>query len=300
MRALMGSPPYDWDIGCGADLPKINSEIDTADWGKIRSEVALVYSGAVALEDRGVYGSREPSPGYIVFATYYGYRWGPATGTRAVLQIGKYGCSYCKCPQYRTTTTIDLAAHIVEKHAIRLLDNCNIYRRLIFDFGTENVGVAVQLEGEPVPDTPYGFPYRIPDIGHIEIPGTEGIMAEIHFFTSVKPPEETVWCPKMKDDIPISEYPGDKVCKYEACGKYAFDTQEAADTYRQTNCPGTKPTVECTIDAECPEGYECKNGICVKKTAFGKMSMWQIGMGAGAILGVLVLFGQKLRKKEKK
>ena len=127
------------------------------------------------------------------------------------------------------------------------------------------------------------------------------IYADFYFYSEIlEPTEPTIYCPKQKKSYPESQYPGDAVCKYESCPGIYFDTPADADAYRQANCPGIEPTVECTTDAECPEGYECKNSICVKKTTLGKMSMWQVGMGAGAILGALVLIGQKLRKKEKK
>ena len=127
------------------------------------------------------------------------------------------------------------------------------------------------------------------------------IYADFYFYSEMleKPPvEPEIYCPKQKKSYPESKYPGDAVCRYEACPGVYFDTLIEAKAYKAIHCPEIE--VGCTIDAECPEGYECKDGICVKKTTLGKMSMWQIGMGAGAILGALMLFGQKIRKKEKK
>ena len=126
-------------------------------------------------------------------------------------------------------------------------------------------------------------------------------MAEVHFFTSKKPPEEMRWCPKMNRDIPVSQYPGDVACKYEACGMYAFDTQAEADAYRKAHCPieepgePGEPTVGCTTDAECPEGYECQNGICVKKAGIALANITnitKIGLGAAGILIVFLLISK--------
>jgi hypothetical protein len=52
----------------------------------------------------------------------------------------------------------------------------------------------------------------------------------------------------------------------------------------------------CLVDADCPEGYVCQNGVCVKKKAFP----WRwLAIGGAAIVGVILLI-RKPKKAVKK
>jgi len=69
------------------------------------------------------------------------------------------------------------------------------------------------------------------------------------------------------------------------------------------DCPSNKPycvggvCVQCRNDADCPEGYECKSGVCVKK---GAAFPWQwLAIVGAAIAGVLLLIPKPKKAKEK-
>ena len=48
------------------------------------------------------------------------------------------------------------------------------------------------------------------------------------------------------------------------------------------------PIVECLIDADCPEGYVCKNGVCVKKGAPLSLGWLLFGGGAAAAAAIII------------
>jgi len=50
------------------------------------------------------------------------------------------------------------------------------------------------------------------------------------------------------------------------------------------------PTIECSIDADCPEGYVCVNGMCVKK---GAASWVPFAVGGAAAVGIIIYAGSK-------
>lgn len=57
--------------------------------------------------------------------------------------------------------------------------------------------------------------------------------------------------------------------------------------------PPEPPPEVCSTDADCPEGYECRNGKCVKKEE--KVAWWAWLIPAG--LAVVALSGRKPKKK---
>lgn len=61
--------------------------------------------------------------------------------------------------------------------------------------------------------------------------------------------------------------------------------------------PPPPPPPTCETDADCPEGYVCKDGKCVKKeVAFP----WQwFAIGGAAIAGVILLIPKPKKVKEK-
>lgn len=56
----------------------------------------------------------------------------------------------------------------------------------------------------------------------------------------------------------------------------------------------TIPIMECSIDADCPEGYICENGICVKK---GVSPLIPIAIAGAAIGGIIIATKKKREKK---
>jgi hypothetical protein len=54
------------------------------------------------------------------------------------------------------------------------------------------------------------------------------------------------------------------------------------------------PTIACLIDADCPEGYICDNGICVPKGGFPS---WLLGSAAAAGVILLVISRKKAKGK---
>ena len=69
------------------------------------------------------------------------------------------------------------------------------------------------------------------------------------------------------------------------------------------DCPADKPfcvdgkCVEWRVDADCPEGYICRDGKCVKKEV---PFPWQwLAIGGAAILGVILLIPKKAKEKIK-
>ena len=66
------------------------------------------------------------------------------------------------------------------------------------------------------------------------------------------------------------------------------------DTMRVTLAP---PEISCSVDADCPEGYVCRDGKCVKKTAFP----WQwLAIGGAFITGVILLIPRPKKAVKKK
>jgi Cys-rich repeat protein len=55
-------------------------------------------------------------------------------------------------------------------------------------------------------------------------------------------------------------------------------------------------TMECSTDADCPEGYVCENGVCVKKET--GLSLVPFAVGGAAALAVIIVASS--RKKEQK
>ncbi|TET41947.1 MAG: hypothetical protein E3J60_03455 [Dehalococcoidia bacterium] len=57
------------------------------------------------------------------------------------------------------------------------------------------------------------------------------------------------------------------------------------------------PTMECSADADCPEGYVCEDGVCVPKAGFPWIP---VAIGAAVIGGVILIISvaQKKRMKE--
>ena len=46
--------------------------------------------------------------------------------------------------------------------------------------------------------------------------------------------------------------------------------------------PGEPPPVECSIDSDCPEGYVCQDGICVKEVKASAFPWIPVALGVGA------------------
>ena len=66
------------------------------------------------------------------------------------------------------------------------------------------------------------------------------------------------------------------------------------DTMRVTLAP---PEISCSVDADCSEGYVCRDGKCVKKTAFP----WQwLAIGGAFITGVILLIPRPKKAVKKK
>lgn len=81
---------------------------------------------------------------------------------------------------------------------------------------------------------------------------------------------------------------GYDLCTCSAAGEWKLTKQNA------TEC-GYVPPV-CSVDADCPVGYVCKDGKCVKKAAFP----WQwVAIGGAAIAGVILLIPRPKKAKEK-
>lgn len=61
----------------------------------------------------------------------------------------------------------------------------------------------------------------------------------------------------------------------------------------------TPPTIECSTDADCPEGYVCVNGMCVKKEA--GLPWVPFAVGGAAAVGIIIyaVSGKKGKKTEK-
>lgn len=63
----------------------------------------------------------------------------------------------------------------------------------------------------------------------------------------------------------------------------------------QTTVDLLLPTIECSTDEDCPEGYVCENGVCVKKEGAFPWTWLMIG---GAAAGV-ILIASGIAKKRK-
>jgi len=63
---------------------------------------------------------------------------------------------------------------------------------------------------------------------------------------------------------------------------------------------GEVPPPACTVDADCPEGYECVGGKCVKKKVEGEVPWAWIAAGAVGIGGIVLLTGGKKPAGKKK
>lgn len=60
----------------------------------------------------------------------------------------------------------------------------------------------------------------------------------------------------------------------------------------------TGPPPECSIDADCPEGYVCVNGVCVLEEEVEKPFPWTpVAIGAGALVALLGLAAAAKRGK---
>jgi len=60
---------------------------------------------------------------------------------------------------------------------------------------------------------------------------------------------------------------------------------------------GGPPPPQCYIDADCPEGYVCKNGRCVLIVEEEKKFPWPWVAIAAAVLGAIVLLSKETEKK---
>ena len=58
------------------------------------------------------------------------------------------------------------------------------------------------------------------------------------------------------------------------------------------------PTIVCSKDADCPEGYLCVGGVCVKKKGLPWTSFAIAGAAVAGI--ILIISGQQKRKKKEK
>jgi len=58
----------------------------------------------------------------------------------------------------------------------------------------------------------------------------------------------------------------------------------------------TVPTIECSTDADCPEGYICVGGLCVPKEGFP--GTWLAIGGATALAAVLIISAKQKGKKK--
>lgn len=57
------------------------------------------------------------------------------------------------------------------------------------------------------------------------------------------------------------------------------------------------PTIECSTNADCPEGYVCVNGMCVKKGA--GLPLAPLALGGAAAVGIILISSRKKEKKGK-
>jgi Cys-rich repeat protein len=58
------------------------------------------------------------------------------------------------------------------------------------------------------------------------------------------------------------------------------------------------PPIVCSTDADCPEGYICKDGVCVKKEqTWWQKYWWAVAAGGASALAALGL--TKKRNEEK-
>lgn len=57
------------------------------------------------------------------------------------------------------------------------------------------------------------------------------------------------------------------------------------------------PTTACLTDADCPEGYVCMDGVCVKKEAGFPWAA--LGIGGAAVAGIALVISGRRKKKEK-
>jgi hypothetical protein len=57
------------------------------------------------------------------------------------------------------------------------------------------------------------------------------------------------------------------------------------------------PTITCSIDADCPEGYLCMDGVCIKKEAGFPWAA--LGIAGAAIAGTILIISGRRKKKEK-
>jgi Cys-rich repeat protein len=59
------------------------------------------------------------------------------------------------------------------------------------------------------------------------------------------------------------------------------------------------PTMECLTDADCPEGYVCVNGMCVRKEAGVPWVPFAVG-GAVAVTAIIIYAGSRKKGEETK
>jgi hypothetical protein len=57
------------------------------------------------------------------------------------------------------------------------------------------------------------------------------------------------------------------------------------------------PTIECSTDADCPEGYVCVGGVCVKKKA--GLPLAPFALGGAAAVGIILISSRKKEQKGK-
>lgn len=57
------------------------------------------------------------------------------------------------------------------------------------------------------------------------------------------------------------------------------------------------PTMECLTDADCPEGYVCVGGVCVKKEA--EFPWMGFAVGGAALVGIVLIISGRRSKKAK-
>lgn len=58
------------------------------------------------------------------------------------------------------------------------------------------------------------------------------------------------------------------------------------------------PTMECSVDSDCPEGYVCVNGRCIKKEAGVPWVLPAAGVAVAA--GIIIYAGSKKKGEETK